>query len=433
MKKFCLLTLLALLLFSVALADGTVTVDGTEYEYFSMENGTVHILSCTTEATDIVVPATLDGFPVTGIEASAFSGDILQIVTLPDSIVEIIGNPFAGLPELTTIIVDPANPAFHVIDNVLFETATQTLVCYPGGLPDPSYTVPDGTRVIGDTAFSMSSYLTSITLPASVETIECYAMHLCDALTHVEIPEGLKTLKHNAFYGCSSLVSIALPDSLTTVEGNPFAMCGNLETVEVSLENPALAVIDGVLFEKTERRLLFYPSVLTATTYTLPQGIRIIDEYAFCWAPLTEVILPDSLVEIRSYAFSACSDLQTLVLPDSITSLGGFFVYSNQRLTSVTLPAGLYAVDTAYFAFCSGLEEIVISEGTTEITSSCVYDCASLKSIVIPGSVTHITPGVFGDIPNLTLTITRNSAAYQYCKDSGVPYTYSDLYDWLTD
>ena len=75
----------------------------------------------------------------------------------------------------------------------------------------------------------------------------------------------------------------------------------------------------------------------------------------------------------------------------------------------------------------------MISEGTAEITSSCVYDCASLKSIVIPGSVTHITPGVFGDIPNLTLTITRDSAAYQYCKDSGVPYTYSDLYDWLTD
>ena len=192
-----------------------------------------------------------------------------------------------------------------------------------------------------------------------------------------------------AFFFCSSLTNVTLPDSIKTIGGNPFIGCDKLLTIKVSPDHPTLAVIDGVLFEKSNKKLICYPCGKQEKTYSVPQGIREIGDYAFSGCDsLTGITLPDSITSIGSLAFSGCSSLINVTLPDSITSIGDSAFWGCSSLTSVTLPDSLASI--GYSAF---------------------YNCS----------------------PSLVITVPRDSYAAQYCKDNNLNYTYPDANDWLNN
>ena len=208
---------------------------------------------------------------------------------------------------------------------------------------------------------------------------------------NLTIPDQLNGVKvtaigNEAFWLCSSLTSVSIPDSVTTASANPFVCCTNLSDVKVSPDHPALAVIDGVLFSKQDKRLVWYPMTASAKAYAIPQGINIIGDYAFSFcSSLVSVTIPDSVTAIGDYAFFRCSSLASVSIPDSVTEIGDF------------------AFD----------------------------DCSSLASVTIPDSVTAIGDYAFSGCERLTLTVPRNSYAAQYCKDNGLTYIYPDSLDWL--
>ena len=160
-----------------------------------------------------------------------------------------------------------------------------------------------------------------------------------------------------------------------------------LTTIYVSPRHPVLATIDGVLFNKTEKKLICYPCAFTASTYAVPNGILSIGNYAFCGCDsLTSITLPDSVTSIGNYAFSSCRALTSITLPDSLTSIGDW-------------------------AFAS---------------------CDSLTSITLPDSVTSIGTDAFTDCPgHLTFTVPMDSYAEQWCIDNDMNYTFPDANDWL--
>lgn len=98
----------------------------------------------------------------------------------------------------------------------------------------------------------------------------------------------------SAFWYCNSLTSVTIPDSITLVDNNPFAGCENLTEILVSSEHPTLETIDGVLFDKKEKRLICYPGGATEKTYAVPQDTRTIGSHAFAFCnSLESVTVPD--------------------------------------------------------------------------------------------------------------------------------------------
>ncbi len=173
---------------------------------------------------------------------------------------------------------------------------------------------------IGDSAFSSCWKLTSVTIPASVTTIG-----------------------DSAFFWCYSLISVTIPDSVTTIGANPFAYCQKLAEVIVSKDHPALATIDGVLFSKADRRLVWYPMTKTDASYPIPQGIQIIGDYAFsCCERLAYITIPESVTSIGDFAFISCTELAYITIPASVTSIGTSAFADCPSLT-LTVPAGSYA------------------------------------------------------------------------------------------
>ena len=206
--------------------------------------------------------------------------------------------------------------------------------------------------------------------------------------------------------------SIIIPDSVTAIGANPFRYCKALTTITVSPDHPALAVIDGVLFSKADKRLVCYPTAFTETAYAIPQGITCVGDDAFSGCGnLTSITIPDSVTSIGAGAFSGCSSLTSITLPDSVTAIGDYAFSWCERLTSITIPDSVTSIGAKAFSGCTGLTSITIPDSVTSIGDSAFNDCNEA----------------------LTITVPRGSYAAQCCKKNGLSYTYPDALDWLTN
>ena len=141
---------------------------------------------------------------MTAIGDHAFSGCTnLTQITIPKNVLSIGAGVFSE-SGMANISVDEANSIFCEIDGVLFTKQDNVLHTYPAGREGDKYEVPDGTKVIGASAFDSVTNLTEVIIPDSVISIEAGAFAYCENLTAIDMPEGID-IADDAFEGCEAL------------------------------------------------------------------------------------------------------------------------------------------------------------------------------------------------------------------------------------
>ena len=124
---------------------------------------------------------------------------------------------------------------------------------------------------------------------------------------------------------------------------------------------------------------------------TIPDGVTSIGERAFCSSGvLTSVKIPDSVTSIGAYAFDTCSSLTNVTIPNGVTSIEEHTFDSCISLTSVTIPDSVTSIGEGAFYDCSSLTSVTIPDSVTSIGDYAFYGCKSLTSVTIPDSVTCI-------------------------------------------
>ena len=283
-----------------------------------------------------------------------------------------------------------------------------TLYSTPWGKDITSVTIENGVTAIGGGAFYGCSKLTSVTIGNNVISVGQYAFDSCTSLTAVTIPDSVITIERYAFDSCRSLKKVTIGNSVTTIHSRAFEYCRSLTAISVDENNPNYSSLDGVLFDKKQTALIWFPRTKSGA-YTIPDSVTTIGNYAFdSCTSLTAVTIPDSVITIGNYAFENCTSLTAVTIPDSVTTIGNYAFGSCTSLTAVTIPNSVTTIGSRAFADCESLTAISVDENNPNYSSvdGVLFDkdqttlikfpdCSGKTEYTIPDSVTTIGGSAF--------------------------------------
>lgn len=215
MKRFFLFFLVLVLFTGTAAAEDADVFASGDFEYTILDDGTVCLKDYTGKASELTIPAELDGRTVTAIGDGMFSGSSLTSVSIPDSVTSIGRGAFAVCDSLTEVTIP---------DSV----TSMGIGVFAGCDGLTAVTLPDGITTIGMGTFEGCWSLTSVTIPDRVTSIGDYVFRGCDSLKSITIPDSVTSIGEGVFADCANLTSISIPDSLTDIGDNAFGTCENV-------------------------------------------------------------------------------------------------------------------------------------------------------------------------------------------------------------
>ncbi len=343
------------IMMTVSLFNFTASAEVEGSYGYIVENGKAAIFEVNEFLTgDVVVPSTLGGYPVTGIERGAFMGiEGITGITIPDCVTYIGENAFSDCTALESV------------------------------------SIGDGVTSVTWSAFENCISLESVDFGSSLTAIGEWAFYNCQSLKSITIPEGVKSIGSCAFSHCAGLESVTIPEGVTYIGRQAFAFCTKLESISIpdSIALLEQGIIDGTAYYADEDNwddgLLYVGKHLVRAKETLVGDIEI----------------KEGTKTIASAAFTYCGELESVKIPSGVTYIGSDTFYECTSLKSVTIPEGVTQINSYLFGNCESLESVIIPEGVTHIHKYAFYNCTSLENVDFPDSVTYVGMGVLYETP----------------------------------
>ncbi len=332
----------------------------------------------------------------------------------------------------------------------LLSLALALVMCL--GLAAPALAADTGFVIENGILASYTGPGGKVIIPDSVREINRRAFLNRDDITSITIPNTVKKIDINAFSNCGGLTVITIPASVTEI-GDPKIEnpnlargCSRVSEINVDPDNRIFTSKDGVLFSKDMTQLIECPPAKTGT-YTVPDGVKTIFDYAF-WrcTGLTEITfpasvvrigfwslaetaitgftIPDSVKDIRQGAFTGCKNLSSIMIPATVTELGGLQFQSCSALREINVdpdnPACASVDGVLYSKSLRGLREYPASKsGPYTILDSVEWiedhafkDCTGITELVIPAGLTDIPLQTFQGCALKAFTVDPGNSAF---------------------
>ncbi len=348
---------------------------------FDSETGTIKAYHGEGENLYVIIPDTIEGVVVKNIGAQAFDGDWnINSISLPDSLLSIGDRAFSRCWYLTSINIPDS--VGSIGQGAFGECHYLT-----------SINIPESVDSLGAAAFYYTG-LTSVSIPGSVKVISDSAFMMCSQLSSVNIADGVESIGNNAFYRCGSLSSVTIGDSVSSIGDQAFFQCVMLNSAYFHGNAPTYLGED-VFTGCPGSLIIYYLSTKTGwtnpwnrydTAYWTPEEHFIFDsetgtieDYI---GPGGYVVIPNTIGEyavtgIKYYAFSGCSNLSDIIIPDSVTNIGELSFAGCTALGSVSIPGSISRIDDMTFYGCSSLRSAYFEGDAPENFGSQVFDnCA---------------------------------------------------------
>lgn len=333
---------------------------------------------------------------ITGYEGSASTLSIpSKINNYP--VTSISFGAFDGCTSLKTVTIPSS---FSSVSSGAFRNCTSL----------ENVSVPDTVTLIGAFAFDNCAKLKSINIPNAVLSIDESSFSDCTSLESISIPEATQKIGNGAFSGCTKLNKITLPKSVTKI--------GEYAFDDTAYYNNNSNWSDDVLYIGNA---LIEANYLIDGNYSIKDDTTCIADKAFSYCSLLDgIVIPDSITAINYGVFQNCSSLDDITIPNTVTKIEDFAFYStayyndksnwdnnvlyidNSLIKAEDTLSGNYNVKDecvciADYAFsdCDKLESITLPSGIKRIGESTFFNCSKLSDITISENVTEIEDFAF--------------------------------------
>mgnify|MGYP002608969653 CR=1 FL=1 len=250
--------------------------------------------------------------------------------------------------------------------------------------------------------FSGCDRLTDFVFGEEVEHIPAFLCYQLASLKNLVIGNSVTSIGSSAFSGCTGLTEVTIPNSVTSIGYLAFSSCTGLQKVIWNTRN-AQCLQDKFIwspFKNCDRLtdFIFGEEVEHIPAY-LCNNLRL----------LNTIVIPNSVTTIGNGAFASCSGLTEVIIPNSVTTIGYRVFASCTGLTEVSIPNSITTIGEKAFNGCTGLTEITIPNSVTDIGNLAFAGCTGLTEVSIPNSITTIRGGAFEGCSGLTTVTIGNS------------------------
>lgn len=241
----------------------------------------------------------------------------------------------------------------------------------------------------------------------------------------------------------STFKTVTLPASINYISAeNPFIYCTQLTEIKVAEGSSDYKAVDGILYNKDKTQVICYPCCKKGSSFTIPSGVKKVGASAFYNTALQEITMADSLEQVEHFAF-ASTDLTTADFSKTKLEYLSDYAFTNcTHLHDVLLPDTVEHIGGGTFAGCNGLEKITLPKNLQTIGQYAFFD-TGLTEIIIPDSVESIGYCAFGYYISASgqtaskdeafiIVGKQGSAAYIYAHDSDSDYDYKNNFSFLT-
>lgn len=377
--------------------------------------------------------------------SSSVTSDYTTLV-LPDTLTD-MGGYLSSFKNVTEITIPGSVKVFKAILQNMTELKTLT---FEEGVEEiASGSVVSGCKNLttihlpsslqklsGTGTFSGASALTDITLPEGIAITEGSTFSECTSLESIELPASITTIPSHMFAGCSALERVTAKGTITAIDNGAFGSVTdwkNHETADTALtEIPDLSQVtsigDRAFYGCSALETVDLHSV-TTMGYAAFQGcdalsgkidlsnLEVIPGHAFCYDPnITSVITCSTLSSIGDWAF-IWADISTISLPETLNSIGTYTFYKASLSGTVALPDSLTQLGASAFSGCEEVNAIQIGSGLKDIPADAFAGCTNLKTITVNNRREDVTiPKIDGvtvtyTIPSLEATDDKVSNA----------------------
>lgn len=352
--------------------------------------------------------------------ASALGGQVFQLaedestiaaiksLKIPGNIESIDGLSLFWSVNLYTIEVDENNVKYASKGGVLFNKTLDTLIAYPMGRSvetTNSYVIPEGVKTIEQYAFT-GYQRKSLILPSTLETIKHYAFSYA-YFEEITFPSGLKTVEDNGTYKMPSLKKATFPKDAAFSSNNYLLIgCNMLEELTAPADIYNKCYISSEAFK----------------TLKITAG-ETVESISGSKKNLETLVLADTVKTIGKYAFSNLTKLSSVTFSASLETIGQYAFYGCESLTVFNAPSSLKTIEYGAFAN-SGLETVTLNEGLESILGEDnnldaylgPFDYTKIKTLKVPSTVKKVC--VFGRISSLeTLYISADFMKSVYTRN----------------
>ena len=352
------------------------SVDGVLYS----ADGKTLVYCPATKADAFAIPA-----GVQAIAPGAFIGcNAITEVTVPNTVTLIGECAFYGLESKLAKVTFAGN-AFNdmIIDDYAFTNCK--------ALTDVIFEAGSKVATISKGAFMGCTSIENFTIPASASSIETDAFRDCTKLTNLTFAESGKTLEfgEDVFNNCTSLANVTLPANVSKIPGI-FSGCTSLQSVNVAEDSQYFTSKDGVIFNKAETEVLFFPQGKTGE-YTLPATVTTIANGVFRNVlDLDKLVIGNAVTTIGDEAFRNSSIGEIVFTGEATGELTiGAYAFENASIGTFTLPAHTKTIGNSAFEN-SVSTAIVLNEGLESIGDRAFAYAKSGSAVTVPASVKSI-------------------------------------------